>query len=322
MPVAALTRSGVNGGDERGVVVEARGVRGDEPAIDRAARDQELREAVEEHEIALRRDRVVARRGERGLGGARVDHEDLGAIGIAADALPEDRVRNAQIGADEHDHVGFLEVAIGVGRRVEAERLLVRGRGGGHALPRVGVAVHHAHPELRERAEEEQVLGGDLSRAQERHRLAAVSPLHAAHARDELVGGAPPRHRPQRARRVAQERRRRAVGRGERSQCLPALRTCHAEIHWIVGGGREVHRAALAQVHGEPAPGGAEAADDVGGRVGREPRGHLAEPEAARGAHQLARERSVRRAQQTFEHRKKSHGSFLSGPASPGSTRT
>ena len=42
-----------------------------------------------------------------------------------ADALPQDRMGDAQVRADEHDHVGLLEVGVGVRRRVEAERLLV-----------------------------------------------------------------------------------------------------------------------------------------------------------------------------------------------------
>ena len=41
---------------------------------------------------------------------------------------------------------------------------------------------------------------------------------------------------------VAQQRRRRAVGRSERRQRLPAFGAGHAEVHGIVGSRREVHR--------------------------------------------------------------------------------
>ena len=76
--------------------------------------------------------------------------------------------------ADEHEHVGLLEVGVGVRRRVEAERLLVGDDRGGHALARVAVAVHHAHAELGERAEQRQLLGRHLAGAEERDRLRAV----------------------------------------------------------------------------------------------------------------------------------------------------
>ena len=59
---------------------------------------------------------------------------------------------DAEVAPTSTMHVGLLEVGVGVGRGVEAERLLVGDDGGGHALPRVAVAVDHAHAELGERA--------------------------------------------------------------------------------------------------------------------------------------------------------------------------
>ena len=73
-----------------------------------------------------------------------------------------------KIAADEHDDVRLFEIGVGVRRRVEAERLLVRDDGRGHALPRVAVAVQHAHAELGECAEQSHFLGDDLAGAQER----------------------------------------------------------------------------------------------------------------------------------------------------------
>ena len=81
---------------------------------------------------------------------------------------------DAQVRADEHEHVGLLEVGVGVRRRVEAERLLVGDDRRGHALPRVAVAVHHAHAELGERAEERHLLGRHLAGAEEGDRLGPV----------------------------------------------------------------------------------------------------------------------------------------------------
>ncbi len=88
-------------------------------------------------------------------------------VRVAVDALPEDRVGDAWVGADQEDAVGFLQVLVGVRRRIKPEALLVGDDGRGHALPRVPVAVDHAHPELRERAEQGHLLGGDLPGAEE-----------------------------------------------------------------------------------------------------------------------------------------------------------
>ena len=50
---------------------------------------------------------------------------------VAADTLPENGVGDAEVRAHQYDHVGGLEVRVGVGRRVEPKGLLVgddRGR--------------------------------------------------------------------------------------------------------------------------------------------------------------------------------------------------
>ena len=71
-----------------------------------------------------------------------------GLVLVAEDPLPKDRVRNAEVGSDQHDHVGFFEIGVGIGRGVEAERLFVGGDGGGHALAGIAVAMDHPHAEL------------------------------------------------------------------------------------------------------------------------------------------------------------------------------
>ena len=64
----------------------------------------------------------------------------------------------------------------------------------------------------------------------------------------------------------------RSHGRGcQRRQRLPALGAGHAQVHRVVGGGRQVHRLAVLEVHVQPAAGRAEAADRGGGTVGRQP---------------------------------------------------
>ena len=166
-----------------------------------------------------------------------------GLMRIAHHPLPEDRMGDAQIAADEHDDVRLFEVGVRVRRRVEAERLLVGDDGRGHALPRVAVAVQHAHAELGERAEQGHFLGDDLAGAQEGDRVRAVL-CSGSPSCDRRTCGAP---RPsstgsQLAGRVSQQRRHRAIGRVEHGERFPTLRARHAEIHRIVRGGRQARR--------------------------------------------------------------------------------
>src|SRR5260370_34495088 len=105
----------------------------------------------------------MLRRGHRSLRLPRIDHDDLRMIFVLANALPHDWMRNAKVRTDEHEHIGFLEIFVGIRWRIEAERLFVsRGRGC-HALTGVAVAVKHPHTELCERAEERQFLGANLA---------------------------------------------------------------------------------------------------------------------------------------------------------------
>ena len=127
----------------------------------------------------------MLRRRHRRFGRPRIDHDDLRLMRIAHHALPQDRVGDAEIAADEHDHVGLFEIGVGVGRRVEAKRLLVGDDGGGHALPRVAVAVEHAHAEFGERAEQRHFFGDDLAGAEERDRLGPCVAWIAFHAVDK-----------------------------------------------------------------------------------------------------------------------------------------
>ena len=80
-----------------------------------------------------------------GGGAARVDHHQLGLAGTALprgeDALIQHRMAPGQIGADQHNHVGFFQVLVTTGHGIRAERPLVAGHRGRHAQPRVGVDV-------------------------------------------------------------------------------------------------------------------------------------------------------------------------------------
>jgi hypothetical protein len=138
---------------------EAARVRGDERGIDPIARDEEARETVEEGALGPRTNREVLRRRGRRVRAERIDDHDLGPEAVPLDALPEDRVRDGEVDADEHDRVRHLEVPIRERRGLEAEALRVRRSRGLRAR-----AVPDAEAELRQGAEERQLLGRERRR--------------------------------------------------------------------------------------------------------------------------------------------------------------
>ena len=128
-----------------------------------------------------------------------------------------------------------FEVVVGVGRRVEAERLLVGDDRRGHALPRVAVAVHHAHAELGEAAEQRHFFGRDLSGAEKRDRLGAVPLLNRFQPLAEQVAIAVSQSTGRR--RPASSRSSGVVARSaafEHGQRFPAFGTGHAQVDGIL----------------------------------------------------------------------------------------
>ena len=254
-------------------------VRVDERAVDGAVCDQPAREAVEKHLIRLRTERQMLRRRHRRLGHPWIDDDDLRVVRIAQHPLPQDRMRNAEVCADQNDDVRFLEVAVGVGRRVEAECLLVGDHRCRHALTRVAVPMAHAHAELGKRPEQRHLLGRHLAGAEKRDRLRTVRRLDGAEPIDHRVERRVPGYGAGRTGGVTNERHGRTVGGIEDGECLPTLGAGDAAVDGVGGGRRDVDSTITAEMDGEAAAGGAVAADQVrrGGRLGLG--GHLAETE-------------------------------------------
>lgn len=76
-------------------LLEALGVGGDVVAIDPALADQDMGQAVEEHEVGFGLDGQVQGRGHRRFRLPWIDHDDLRPMGIAADPVPENGVGDA-----------------------------------------------------------------------------------------------------------------------------------------------------------------------------------------------------------------------------------
>ena len=84
----------------------------------------------------------------RGFRFARINNNDFWIVFIALDALPHDRMSDAEIRTDQDDHIRLLEIGVGVRRRVEPEGFLVGRNRSGHALAGIAIAVDHPHAEL------------------------------------------------------------------------------------------------------------------------------------------------------------------------------
>ncbi len=239
------------------------------------------------------------------LGRAGIDDDDLRVAFVAHDPLPQDGVGDAQVRADQHDHVAFLEVGVGVGRCVEAKGLLVGGHRGGHALAGVGVAVEEAHTELEEAAEKGHLLEGDLPRGKEGDRLAPVLFLDVFEAGGEGIHRFRPAGRLQVSLRVSEQGDRGAVRRVQRIERLPAFRAGHAEVHRVAGLGAQVDGVSpIIEVKLELAAGRAVATDRGGGGGRFEARRNFSQPELPRLLDEVGGERSGVLLEELGEHGK------------------
>ena len=97
-------------------------------------------------------------------------HLRAGGLG-GGEALVEDRVAPGEVGADEDDEVGLLEILVGAGHGVGAEGAAVAGDGGGHAEAGVGVDVGGADEALHQLVGDVVVLGQELAGAVDRDAL-------------------------------------------------------------------------------------------------------------------------------------------------------
>ena len=202
------------------------------------SRDQHVREAVEQRagrDFGLQRQ--VLRRGHRRLGLARIDRRRSRACAGCADALPHDRMRDAQVRADEHDarRTPRSPRRCRAARRSRTTACRRRPtwpctaaccrRRARMPMPNLASAPSSAissvaiWPVLRNATDCGPCLAWiALKRVDER--VAAPSSQSTGRS-------LPPR--------VAQQRRRRAIGRAQRRQRLPALGAGHAEVDRVVG---------------------------------------------------------------------------------------
>ena len=172
----------------------------DERMIEPVVLDHQVQDAVEERRVASRLDRQEQVAGPRNRRDARIHDHDLGPLlaGLP-DVVRGDRRAFGDVGAADQDHVRAKDVTPGVGRAIDAERLLVARTGAHHAEPAVVVDVRGAQTHVGELAHQVGLLGGQAGAREDRERVAPVRSLYAIDLRsgptDRVVVG----HRPEAA---------------------------------------------------------------------------------------------------------------------------
>ena len=162
-------------GEELGHIAPALGVLGDEIGVDVTVFDEQVQEPVQQRQVGAGLDLQVQVGPLRGFGAARVDDDQLGA-GLHPVRHPQeqDRMAVGHVGADHEKQVGAVEVGVGAGRSVGAERLLVPGARAGHAQPGVRLDVHGAQETLGQLVGQILRLDGHLTGHVERDRVGSV----------------------------------------------------------------------------------------------------------------------------------------------------
>ena len=149
----------------------------DEGLVGGAFGGQISQQPVEQPHVAAGFQRQVQVGQLAGGGAARIEHHDAQFrarfLGLD-DALKQRRMAPGRVRADQHDRIGQLEVFITTRHNVFAEGALVAGHGGRHAQARIGVDVGAADVALHELVRDVVILGQDLARDVQRHRVRPV----------------------------------------------------------------------------------------------------------------------------------------------------
>ena len=235
--------------------LEAGGVLLDVAAVDQVVLDHDVDQSVDEREIGTWPDGQVQVGHHRGLGDARIDHDERG-VPVGLEAMAEDRMVVRDVGAYEDDHVGAVEILVGAGRAIAAERAFVPGHRRRHAQRRVAVVVRGAEPELHEFSERVELFGDELPGADHADGACAVPlldvPERRRHGRQRVVPGNPGESS------VAFEQRiPGATGGIERVVLRQALRAQPAAVYRMTGVAAHAHRPAVLDAHEHPAADGA-----------------------------------------------------------------
>ena len=163
-------------GGGRGGLVEVDRVGVDELVVEPVVADQLVEHCAEEGRIAAGADREeqVRGSGERDDAGV-LDDELRPPVAGPPDVARGDRERLGDVGPGDPDHVGERDVAPGVRRAVDPERLLVADAGRHHAVAAVVVEVGGVEREPGELADQVALLVGERDARQHGEGVVAVA---------------------------------------------------------------------------------------------------------------------------------------------------
>ena len=185
------------------------------------------------------------------------------------------------------DHVRADHVGPGIGRAIDAERLLVRGPGADHAQPAVVIDERRLQADARELAEQIRLLGRQAGAAEHRDGAGPVRLLEARDLGGDAVDGLRVWQRTESGcrRRVPSQRRGQAIGMRALQVALHAFRAQHAAVEGELLPRLEADHLVVADLELNAALLSAEAAvrlhEPIGLDAGRQPRaGHRREVRA------------------------------------------
>ena len=216
-----------------GDLLESDRVRVDERVIEPVALDHDLQHAGKQRRVAPRLHRQIEIAGPGRRRDARILDDDLRALlARLPDVVGGDRRALGDVRSGDPDHVGADHVGPGVGRAVDAERLLVRGAGADHAQPAVVVDERRLETHARELAEQVRLLGRQAGAAEDADGAGAVRLLNAPDLGGDTADGVRVRQRAESRRRgrIAPQRRRQSIGMRALQVALHAFGTEHAAI--------------------------------------------------------------------------------------------
>ncbi len=167
-------------------------------SVERPALVDRHQEPVEQRHVGADPQRQMQVRPVAGRGAARIDDDDLRAPrGLRGKcALVQHRVAPGEVGTDEHDQVGLVDILVGARHGVGAEGPLVPRHGGRHAEARIGVDVRGPDEALHQLVGDVVILGQHLARGVEGHAVGPVLRDGPGEARGDAVERAVPARLP------------------------------------------------------------------------------------------------------------------------------
>ena len=157
---------------------------------------QKGQQSLEQRDIAPRRERQMQICLLCGGAAPRIDHHDLclALPLITTNALVDDGMTPGRIGSHQHDEVGHIEVLVTARDHVFAEGPLVAHHRGRHAKPGVRIDVAGAQSTLGELVGHVVILGQQLTRDIQGHRLRPMRIQHATKTTRHVIQRGVPVH--------------------------------------------------------------------------------------------------------------------------------